>query len=253
MEDANLTHYEPARRSGPKPSHDRAAKEALNEEFAKVGQALANGRRVELLDLLAQGEHSVEELAVETETGMTVASAHLQVLRRAGLVQTRRAGTRIFYRLAGDDVYRLLASLRELARMRVAGAERAARHYLGEPGAVEPLGSEELLRRVKAGDVVVVDVRPAAEYTAGHIAGAISVPLAELEARLAGLPPGREVVAYCRGPFCALGAQAVEILRRHGLRARRLADGFPDWRLPRLPIAEGGDEHGQQLRRWPGR
>ncbi len=222
------------------PSHDRAAKDALNEQFARVGHALANGRRIELLDLLAQGERSVEALAAEAELGITVASAHLQVLRRAGLVETRRAGTRIFYRLAGDDVYRVLAAVRELARTRLADAERAARAYLGEPDdALEPLNREELLRRVAAGDVVVVDVRPAAEYAAGHIAGAISVPLDALEARLAELPPGREVVAYCRGPFCALGGPGVVILRRHGRRARRLADGFPEWRLAGLPVVGG--------------
>ncbi len=220
-------------------SHDRAAKDALNEQFARVGQALANGRRVELLDLLAQGERGVEALAAEAEIGVTLASAHLQVLRRAGLVETRREGTHVFYRLAGDDVYRLLASVRDLATRRIADAERAARHYLGEPDALEPVSREELLRRVEAGDVVVVDVRPAAEYAAGHIAGAISVPLDELEARLAELTPEREVVAYCRGPFCALGAHGVDLLRRHGRRARRLVDGFPEWRLARLPVAQG--------------
>jgi rhodanese-related sulfurtransferase/DNA-binding transcriptional ArsR family regulator len=221
------------------PGHDRAAKDALNEQFARVGHALANGRRVELLDLLAQGERSVEALAEEAEIGITVASAHLQVLRRAGLVETRRSGTRIFYRLAGDDVYRLLAAVRELARTRLAEAERAARAYLGEPDALEPLSREELLRRVAAGDVVVVDVRPAAEYSAGHIANAISVPLDQLEARLAELPVEREVVAYCRGPFCALGPQGVALLRRHGHPARRLEEGFPEWRLAGLPVASG--------------
>ena len=232
-----MARQDPARSPDSPSSHDRAAKDALNEQFARVGHALANGRRIELLDLLAQGERSVEALATEAELGITVASAHLQVLRRAGLVETRRSGTRIFYRLAGDDVYRLLAAAREVARTRLAEAERAARAYLGGPDALEPLNREELLRRITAGDVVVVDVRPAAEYSAGHIAGAISVPLDELEARLAELPVGREVVAYCRGPFCALGGRGVEVLRRHGHRARRLADGFPEWRLAGLPVA----------------
>ena len=232
-----MSQHQPATRAGVVPSHDRAAKDALNEQFARVGGALANGRRIELLDLLAQGERSVEALAAEAEIGMTLASAHLQVLRRAGLVDTRRDGTRVFYRLAGDDVYRLLASLRKLASTRLAEAERAARAYLGEPDALEPLSRSELLRRIEAGDVVVVDVRRAEEYAAGHVAGAISVPLDELEARLAELPAGRDVVAYCRGPFCALGPQAVELLRRHGRRARRLADGFPEWRLAGLPTA----------------
>ena len=232
-----MSQHQPAARTRVVPSHDRAAKDALNEQFARVGGALANGRRIELLDLLAQGERSVEALAAEAEIGMTLASAHLQVLRRAGLVDTRRDGTRVFYRLAGDDVYRLLASSRELASTRLAEAERAARAYLGEPDALEPLSRSELLRRIEAGDVVVVDVRRAEEYAAGHVAGAISVPLDELEARLAELPAGRDVVAYCRGPFCALGPQAVELLRRHGRRARRLADGFPEWRLAGLPTA----------------
>ncbi len=221
------------------PTHDRAAKDALNEQFARVGHALANGRRVELLDVLAQGERSVEALAAEAEVGITLVSAHLQVLRRAGLVETRRAGTHIFYRLAGDDVYRLLASLRDVAYQRVAEAERAALAYLGASDDLEPLNRDVLLRRVAAGEVVVVDVRPAAEYAAGHIAGAISVPLDALEVRLAELPPGCEVVAYCRGPFCALGGRGVELLRRHGRRARRLVDGFPEWRLAGLPVASG--------------
>ena len=239
-----MNQHQAAPHAGAATSHDRAAKDALNDQFARAGQALANGRRVELLDLLAQGERSVESLAWEAEIGITLASAHLQVLRRAGLVETRRAGTRIFYRLAGDDVYRLLASLREVAHRRVAETERAARAYLGEPDALEPLSREELLQRVGAGDVVVVDVRPAAEYVAGHIAGAISLPLDEIEARLDELPPEREVVAYCRGPFCALGSRGIEVLRRQGYRARRLADGFPEWRLAGLPVA-GGDTGGR--------
>ncbi len=223
---------------------DRAAKDALNDQFARIGKAFASGRRVEILDVLAQGERSVEALADELEMGIGSASAHLQALRAAGLVTTRRAGTRIFYRLSGDDVYRLLASVRELASGRIAEAERAARAYLGVPDSLEPLGREELLRRVQAGDVVVVDVRPAVEYAAGHIAGAISLPLEELESRLAELPPGQEVVAYCRGPFCALGGRGIEILRRHGRPARRLVDGFPEWRLGGLPVSSGAHDRG---------
>ncbi len=218
---------------------DRAAKDALNDQFARIGKAFASGRRIELLDVLAQGERSVEALALELEVGVGSASAHLQALRAAGLVTTRREGTRIFYRLTGDDVYRLLAELREVAHGRIADAERAARAYLGSPDGLEPVGRDELLRRVEAGDVVVVDVRPAAEYAAGHIAGAISLPLDELEARLAELPPEREVVAYCRGPFCALGGRGIEVLRRHGRRARRLVDGLPEWRLAGLPVVSG--------------
>ncbi len=220
-------------------SHDRAAKDALNEQFARLGQAFGSGHRVELLDVLAQGERSVEALALETEMSVTLASAHLQVLRRVGLVATRREGARIYYRLSDDDVYRLLAALRQLATGRLAEAERAARAYVGEPDDLEPVSREELLRRAGAGDVVVIDVRPAPEYAQGHVVGAISMPLDELEVRLAELPGDREVVAYCRGAFCALAPQGVAVLRSHGRRARRLVDGFPEWRLAGLPVATG--------------
>lgn len=218
---------------------NRAAKDHLNEQFARVGKAFASPRRVEILDLLAQGERSVEALAARAEIGVGLASAHLQVLRRAGLIVARREGTRIFYRLAGDDVYRLLVAVRTFAADRLAETDRAARAYLGEADPVELVSREELLTRVKAGDAVVLDLRPAEEYRAGHIAGALSLPLEELEARLAELPTGVEIVAYCRGPFCALAPQGVAILRRRGHRARRLEDGFPEWRLAGLPVAVG--------------
>ena len=218
-------------------SPDRTAKDELHEQFARVGRALANPHRVELLDLLAQGERSVEVLAARAAISVGLASAHLQALRRAGLVVARRDGTRIVYRLAGDDVYELLAAVRAVATGRIADAERAARAYMGEP--VEAVSRAELLERVRSGDAVVVDLRPDEEYEAGHIAGAISIPLAELEAHLADLPPGVEIVAYCRGPYCALAPQGVALLRRAGRRARRLEDGFPEWRLAGLPVATG--------------
>jgi len=218
---------------------NREAKDALNEQFARIGKALASPRRVEIIDLLAQGERSVDALAVRAEITVGLASAHLQVLRRAGLIMARRAGTRVIYRLAGDDVYRLLASVRKFAADRLAETDRAARAYLGDADPLEPVSREELLQRVRLGDAVVLDVRPAEEYHAGHIAGAISLPLEELEARLAELPAAIEVVAYCRGPFCALAPQGVALLRRHGLRARRLEDGFPEWRFAGLPVAVG--------------
>jgi rhodanese-related sulfurtransferase len=161
------------------------------------------------------------------------------VLRRAGLIVARRDGTRIFYRLAGDDAYHLLVAVRTFAADRLAEADRAARAYLGDTDPIELVSRKELLTRVKAGDAVVLDLRPAEEYRAGHIAGALSVPLEELEARLAELPAGIEIVAYCRGPFCALAPQGMALLRRHGLRARRLEDGFPEWRLAGLPVAIG--------------
>lgn len=216
---------------------DRAAKNELHEGFARIGKALANPHRVELLDVLAQGERSVEALATRVDVTIGLASAHLQALRRAGLVASRRDGTRILYRLAGDDVYRLLTAVRSVATARIADAARAARAYLGE--SIEAVSRVELLERVRLGDAVVVDLRPAEEYEAGHIAGALSIPLAELEARLAELPAGVEVVAYCRGPFCAMAPRGVALLRRLGRSARRLEDGFPEWRLAGLPIAVG--------------
>ena len=220
-------------------AHDRAAKDALNEQFARIGKAFASPRRVEILDLLAQGERGVDALAARAELGVGLASAHLQVLRRAGLIVARREGTRIFYRLAGDDVYHLLAAVRTFAADRLAETDRAARAYLGDADPLEPVSREELLERVKVGHAVVLDLRPVEEYRAGHIAGALSLPLEELEARLAELPAGIEIVAYCRGPFCALAPQGVTMLRRRGLRARRLEDGFPEWRLAGLPVAVG--------------
>ncbi len=220
-------------------ARDRAAKDALNEQFARIGKAFASPRRVEILDLLAQGERGVEALAARAEVGVGLASAHLQVLRRTGLIVARREGTRVLYRLAGDDVYRLLAAVRKSATDRLAETDRAARAYLGDADPLEPVSREDLLERVKVGDAVVLDLRPVEEYRAGHIAGALSLPLEELEARLAELPAGIEIVAYCRGPFCALAPQGVTLLRRRGLRARRLEDGFPEWRLAGLPVAVG--------------
>ncbi|MFH0751586.1 MAG: metalloregulator ArsR/SmtB family transcription factor [Chloroflexota bacterium] len=216
---------------------DRTAKDELHEQFARVGRALANPHRVEILDLLAQGERSVEILAARAAISVGLASAHLQALRRAGLVASRRDGNRVLYRLAGDDVYKLLAAVRSVATRRLADAERAARAYMGEP--VEAVSRAELLERVRSGDSVVVDLRPAEEFEAGHIAGAISIPLAELEAHLTELPAGVEIVAYCRGPYCALAPHGVTLLRRAGRRARRLEDGFPEWRLAGLPVAAG--------------
>jgi len=215
----------------------RAAKTELHEAFAMVGKALANPHRIEMLDLLAQGERSVEVLAGRADISVALASAHLQALRRAGLVMSRRDGNRIYYRLASDDVYVLLAALRTVAGG-LAEAEEAARRLLGPP--VEAVSREELLARVLTGDAVVVDLRPTEEYEAGHIAGALSIPLSELEARLAELPADLEIVAYCRGPYCAMSPEGIALLERHGRRARRLEDGFPEWRLAGLPVQFGG-------------
>jgi rhodanese-related sulfurtransferase len=217
---------------------DRTKKGALYEQFARVGKALSNGRRLELVDLLAQAERSVDELARESGLSLALASHHLRLLRDAGLVASRRDGVHVRYALAGDDVLRLWLSMRSVAAGRLADVERAAREYLG--GDVEGIGRRELVERVRAGDLVVVDVRPAAEYAAGHLRGARSIPIEELESRLDELPSDREVVAYCRGPYCVYAHQAVRVLGRAGRPARRLDDGWPEWRLARLPREMGG-------------
>jgi rhodanese-related sulfurtransferase len=215
---------------------DATAKTALFEAFASVGKALASGKRLELVDLLAQGERSVEALAQAAGLGLTTASSHLQVLRQAGLVTTRKQGTKVFYRLAGADVAGLWAHLRGVAAAHLAEVERARAAYLGSDDA-EQVTREELLIRVQAGDVTVVDVRPAAEYAAGHIPGAVSIPLEELADRLADLPADGQIVAYCRGAYCVMAHEAVRELTARGRRAARLADGMLEWRLAELPVA----------------
>jgi rhodanese-related sulfurtransferase len=209
------------------------SKRELFEQIAGVGRALASGPRLAMLDLLAQGERSVEQLAEAAQLSVANASQHLQVLRRAGLVATQREGARVHYRPAGEDIVALWLSLRDVATERVADVERAARDYLGDE--VEAIGRDELAERLRAGEVVVVDVRPRVEFAAGHIHGARSMPLDELEARLAEIPDGAEVVAYCRGPYCVYAHEAVRRLQAAGRRARRLEDGLPEWRLAGLP------------------
>lgn len=211
------------------------AKERLYEQFAAVGKALANPKRLELIDLLAQGERSVEALAAAAGVGVTTCSANLQVLRTAGLVTTRREKTRIVYALAGPDVAALFADLRGVAQTHLAETERARLAYLGGDD-VEAVPQDELLRRAEAGEVVVVDVRPPEEYAAAHIPGAVSIPVDQLAERLAELPPEVEVVAYCRGAYCAYAHEAVRLLRAQGRTARRLADGMLEWRLTGLPV-----------------
>lgn len=214
-------------------------KAALHRQYARIAKALASPKRSELLDLLCQGERSVFELA--TAAGMAGAntSAHLQVLQRAQLVETRKEGTKVFYRLAGDEVARFYLSLRDLARMRLAEVRLTAQDFFERPDQLEPVTQSELVRRLRRDQITVVDVRPVEEYRAGHITGAVSLPLSTLRRRLGELPRDREVVAYCRGPYCVLAPQAVEILRAAGFQARRLADGFPEWRLAGLPVAAG--------------
>lgn len=215
---------------------DRAFKERLYTQFARLGKALASPARLELLDLLAQGERPVEELA--REAGLTLAntSAHLQVLARAQLVAPRKAGLRVHYRLANPSVYRLWAALRDAGSSQLAEIDRLVGTYLRDRQALEPLSRDDLLVRLTNGDTVVLDVRPALEYRQGHIAGARSIPVDELEQRLGELDPRHEIVAYCRGPYCVFADEAVALLRAHGRQAYRYAEGFPDWAAAGLPV-----------------
>jgi len=212
------------------------AKTALLAQFARVAKALGNPARLELLDLLAQAERSVDELARAAGMPVGNTSAQLRALHAAGLVASRRDGVRIFYRLAGEDVAALYRALREVARDHLPDAEAARAAYLGVEEPAEPVSRGELLRRVTAGDVLVIDVRPAAEYAAGHITGAASVPLDDLAARLDTLPADAGIVAYCRGAYCVLARDAVRQLRASGWDARHLADGMLEWRLDGLPV-----------------
>ncbi len=211
-------------------------KHDLFAQFARVGKALANANRLELLEFLAQGERSVEELA--KVSGLTVAntSQHLQQLRYAGLVNARKVGLKVYYSLSSPDVVVLLNSLRRVAERHVAEVERLVQTYLSVKDELEPLPREELLQRARDGLVTVIDVRPPEEYAAGHVPGAINIPLSELESQLERLDPGEEIVAYCRGPHCVLAFEAVERLRKKGLKARRLEDGLPEWKLAGLPV-----------------
>lgn len=214
---------------------DAARKSALYDAFALTGKALSSGKRLELLDLLAQGERTVDALAKAAGLNLTTASAHLQTLKQAGLVATRREGVRIHYRLAGEGVAALYALLRQVAQTHQAAVEPARNAYLGTDAADE-VDREELLARARAGEVVVLDVRPAEEYAAGHIPGAISIPVEELAERIAELPDDVEAVAYCRGAYCVLAHDAVRLLHQHGRKALRLTDGMLEWRLADLPV-----------------
>lgn len=217
---------------------DPARKAALFDALAATGKALSSGKRLELLDLLAQGERTVEALAKAAGLGLTTASAHLQTLKQAGLVATRRDGVRIHYRLAGDDVAALYALLRDVAEAHQAAVPAARDAYLG-PAVGDEVTREELRARAAAGDVVVLDVRPAQEYLAGHIPGAISLPVEHLADRIGELPQDAEIVVYCRGAYCVLAYDAVRLLAQRGRRALRLNDGMLEWRLADLPIAVG--------------
>jgi rhodanese-related sulfurtransferase len=219
--------------------HGREFKTALFQQFSQIASAFASPGRLEILDVLAQGERPVEALAEQANLSVANASRHLQVLKAAHLVTSRKGGVQVFYRLADPLVLDGFRSLQRLAQARLAEVGRLVDDYFSSTDGLEPVEKDELLRRARRRDVVVLDVRPAEEYAAGHIAGAASVPLAELTRRLAELPRGRRVVAYCRGPYCVLAAEAVRLLRQRGFDAARLREGYPEWRDAGLPVGTG--------------
>ncbi len=218
---------------------DRQAKNALFDGFADVAKALGNGRRVELVDVLAQGERHVEELANEIGQSVANASHHLQVLAAAGLVVTRRDGNRIYYQLASEDVEQLWLVLRSVARTHLDDLDDLAAAYLGDRDSLDEIGRDELARRLNDGTLIIVDVRPEAEYVAGHISGARSIPIDQFPEMISDMPVGVEIVAYCRGPYCVFADDAVQLLRQHHLNARRLQDGYPEWRNAQHPTETG--------------
>ncbi len=219
----------------------REAKNALFDAFAEVAKALGSGRRAEIVDVLAQGERSVDEIASEIDQSVANTSHHLHALTRAGLLTSRRDGTRVFYALASDRVGELWTALRDVAAEHVAGIERLTTAYLGDRRDVEAITRKELASRLQRRNVVVIDVRPPAEYAAGHIPGARSVPPDEVRRRLRTIPKESDIVAYCRGPFCVYADDVVRSLQRRGVRARRLEDGFPEWKRAGHEIAVGGE------------
>ncbi len=221
---------------------NRGKKDALFDGFAEVAKALGNGRRAELIDVLAQGERHVDELASEIDQSVANTSFHLRTLATVGLVTTRRDGNRIYYRLASEQVAALWASLRSVAVTHHDALDDLASAYLGHRDDLEQIRRADLAQRLIDGDVIVIDVRPGAEYAAGHIAGAVSIPIKQLARRLRSLPAGVEVVAYCRGPYCVFADEAVQLLRRRGHHARRLEDGFPEWRNAHLSIESTNTE-----------
>jgi rhodanese-related sulfurtransferase/DNA-binding transcriptional ArsR family regulator len=214
----------------------REFKDAVYEQLARVASAFGSPKRIEIIDILAQGERNVEALARETSLTIANTSRHLQVLKGAGLVASRKTGLQVFYRLSGPVVDEGYQALRRVAEDRIAELGRVAREYFSGSDGMDPIGRTELLERAANGEVVVLDVRPAVEFENGHIAGALSVPLEELAEHLAEIPADREIVAYCRGPYCVLAAEAVRLLRAQGRRASRFADGYPEWKAAGLPV-----------------
>jgi rhodanese-related sulfurtransferase len=211
-------------------------KSRLYEQLARVGTALASAARLKLLEFVAQGERSVDALAAMSGLSVANCSKHLQALRQAGLVTARKEGLRVYYAIAGDDVVALYSALQRVAENRVAEVERLVRTWLAHRDELEPVTPVELMERAKKGLVTVLDVRPAEEYAAGHLPGAINLPIDRLEDHLAKLPKRKEIVAYCRGPYCLMSFEAVAALRKRGLNARRLENGFPEWRAAGLPV-----------------
>lgn len=225
----------------------RVWKTGIYDQLARIGMALASGPRLEILDLLCQGPRTVEAIAGEVGQSVANTSHHLQALRRARLVEGEKSGTHVLYRLADEEVCTFYRSLRRLAESRLLEIQNVTRQFLDERGALEPVDLEALIARVRKGEVTVLDVRPTDEYDAGHIPGALSVPLAELKQRIRELPRRRQIVAYCRGPYCVLAVEAVDMLRRTGFKAVRLEEGVPDWRARGLPVEVTG------IHRSPGR
>ena len=227
----------------PHKSRPASLKTAIYEQIARLGQATASPNRLELLDLLSQGPRTVEALAHQTGHSVATTSHHLQVLRRARLVEAEKAGLYVTYRLADPRVGEFFLELRRLAESRLAEVQHVTRQYLEERGALEAVDNDELVRRVRDGEVTVIDVRPREEYVAGHIPGAISVPLADLPKRIGELRKRRDIVAYCRGPYCVMALDAVDVLRRKGFRAHRLEQGVPEWRAQGWRVEAGEERH----------
>jgi DNA-binding transcriptional ArsR family regulator/rhodanese-related sulfurtransferase len=219
----------------------RRFKDALYGQFARIGKAVGSPHRLELLELLAQGERTVDSLATEIGLSLANASQHLQALRQAALVDSRKQGLFVYYRLADPAVFELCTVIRSVAERRLADLERLVHQHFGDRTTPEPVRMEDLLERARATDVIILDARPANEYDAGHIAGAICVPIDELQDRLRTLPADKDYVAYCRGPYCVYADRAVELLRKSRRRARRLLEGFPEWRAAGFPVAIGVD------------
>ena len=219
----------------------REFKDRLYGQLARLGKALSSPHRLEMLELLAQGERTVDSLAAEIGLSMANTSQHLQALRHAALVESRKDGLFVYYRLADPDVFELSKVIRSVAERRLAELERLVHQHFGNRADAEPVPMDELLKRARSKQVVILDTRPASEYIAGHIPGALSIPVDDLQRRLKQLTKGKEYVAYCRGPYCVYADQAVEILRAHGRRARRLGEGFPEWRSAGFPVSEGSE------------